>query len=83
NKTNFYLEIEDNGSGLSNSFDLENSEGFGLNLVNATRQLVQSGAYAPLGIDPVVESIDDFRKYSQRYVSDGAVLLKSSGYKPE
>lgn len=50
---------------------------------DATRQLVQSGAYAPLGIEPVIESIDDFRKYSQRYVSDSAALLKSSGYKPE
>lgn len=49
----------------------------------ATRQLVKSGAYTPLGIDPVIESIDDFRKYSQRYGSDGAALLKSSGYKPE
>lgn len=49
----------------------------------ATRQLVKSGAYAPLGIDPVIESIDDFRKYSQRYVADGAALLKSSGYQPE
>ncbi|MDF3818901.1 histidine kinase dimerization/phosphoacceptor domain -containing protein [Leptospira sp. 96542] len=40
NETNFYLEIEDNGSGLSNSFDLENSEGFGLNLVKMlTKQL--------------------------------------------
>jgi tripartite-type tricarboxylate transporter receptor subunit TctC len=50
---------------------------------DATRQLVKSGAYAPLGIDPVIESIDDFRKYSRQYVSEGAALLKSSGYKPE
>ncbi|MFO6420833.1 Bug family tripartite tricarboxylate transporter substrate binding protein [Hylemonella sp. W303a] len=49
----------------------------------ATRQLVKSGAYAPLGIDPVIETIDDFKKYSQRYVAESAALLKSSGYKPE
>ncbi len=50
---------------------------------DATRQLVQSGAYAPLGIEPVVETIDEFRKYSLRYIADSAALLKSSGYKPE
>lgn len=49
----------------------------------ATRQLAQAGTYTALGIEPVIESIDEFRKYSQRYVADSATLLKSSGYKPE
>ena len=50
---------------------------------DATRQLAQSGAFAPLGVEPVIETMDDFRKYSQRYVADSAALLKNSGYKPE
>jgi tripartite-type tricarboxylate transporter receptor subunit TctC len=49
----------------------------------ASQQLAQAGAYAPLGMDPVVESIDDFKKFTQRYVSDSAALLKSSGFRPE
>lgn len=49
----------------------------------ATRQLMQAGAYTSLGIEPVIETTEDFRKYSQRYVADSAILLKSSGFKPE
>ncbi|CAM8645075.1 PBP2_Bug_TTT domain containing protein [Comamonadaceae bacterium] len=49
----------------------------------AVRQLSKSGAFEPLGIEPVVESVEDFRKYSAQYVAENSELLKSSGFKPE
>lgn len=49
----------------------------------AVRQLVKSGALEQLGMEPVTETIDEFKKYTQSYIADNADLLKSSGYKPE
>ena len=50
---------------------------------DAVQQLAKAGAFAPLGIEPVVETVDEFKKYSQGYVTESAELLKNSGFKPE
>lgn len=49
----------------------------------ATTELGKSGAFANLGIDPVVESVEQFRRYIAADVAQGAELLKSAGFKPE
>ena len=49
----------------------------------AVRQLTKSGAFEQLGIEPVVESVDEFKKYTNKYISENAELLKSAGFKPE
>ena len=49
----------------------------------AVRQLAKSGAFEQLGIEPVVESVDEFKKYTSKYMAENAELLKSAGYKPE
>jgi tripartite-type tricarboxylate transporter receptor subunit TctC len=49
----------------------------------AVRQLTKSGAFEQLGIEPVTESIDEFRKYTQSYIAESAELLKGAGFKPE
>jgi tripartite-type tricarboxylate transporter receptor subunit TctC len=49
----------------------------------AVQQLDKARAFEPLGIEPVVESIDVSRKYTQSYVSESAELLKAAGFKPE
>ncbi len=49
----------------------------------AVRQLTKSGAFMPLGIEPVTETTEEFRKYTQAYVMDSAELLKGAGFKPE
>ena len=49
----------------------------------AVQQLVKSGAFEQLGIEPVTETVDEFKKYTQAYIAENADLLKSSGYKPE
>ena len=49
----------------------------------AVRQLTKAGAFVPLGIEPVTESTDEFRKYTQGYVAESAELLKGAGFKPE
>jgi hypothetical protein len=36
-----------------------------------------------LGVDPVTESIEDFRKYMAGYTAESAELLKGAGFKPE
>ncbi|MEY4317755.1 MAG: hypothetical protein RI902_1563, partial [Pseudomonadota bacterium] len=41
------------------------------------------GAFVPLGIEPVTETTDEFRKYTQGYVVESAELLKGAGFKPE
>ena len=37
----------------------------------------------PLGIEPVTEGVEDFRKYMAGYVAESAELLKGAGFKPE
>ncbi len=49
----------------------------------AVRQLTKSGAFEQLGIEPVVESVDEFRKYTGKYIAENAELLKGAGFKPE
>lgn len=49
----------------------------------AVRQLTKSGAFEQLGIEPVVETVDEFKKYTGRYIAENAELLKGAGFKPE
>ncbi len=49
----------------------------------AVSQLTKAGAWEPLGIEPVTESVDDFRKYMASYITESADLLKGAGFKPE
>ena len=49
----------------------------------AVRQLTKSGAFEQLGIEPVVESVEEFKKYTGKYISENAELLKGAGFKPE
>jgi tripartite-type tricarboxylate transporter receptor subunit TctC len=52
-------------------------------LNEAVKQLAKAGAFEPLGIEPVIESVDDFKKYAGHYIVENSELLKSSGFKPE
>ncbi len=49
----------------------------------AVAQLTKAGAFEPLGVEPVTESAEDFRKYMSAYVAESADLLKGAGFKPE
>jgi len=49
----------------------------------AIRQLTKSGAFEQIGIEPIVESTEEFKKYSLKYFSTNAELLKNAGFKPE
>ena len=49
----------------------------------AVRQLTKAGAFTPLGIEPVTETTEEFRRYTQGYVAESAELLKGAGFKPE
>lgn len=49
----------------------------------AVSQLTKAGAWEPLGIEPVIEGVEDFRKYKAAYVVESADLLKGAGFKPE
>ena len=49
----------------------------------AVTELGKTGAFANLGIEPVNESPEQFRRYVAADVSQGAELLKSAGFKPE
>jgi len=49
----------------------------------AVAKLSKSGAFEQLGIEPVTESVDEFRKYVNHYISENADLLKGVGFKPE
>jgi tripartite-type tricarboxylate transporter receptor subunit TctC len=49
----------------------------------AVDQLAKSGALDTLGIEPVQESIEQFRKYVAADVTRSAELLKGAGFKPE
>ena len=49
----------------------------------AVRQLSKSGAFEQLGIEPVIESVDEFKKYTGKYITENAELLKGAGFKPE
>ena len=49
----------------------------------AVRQLTKSGAFEQLGIEPVTESTEEFKKYTGKYIAENAELLKDAGFKPE
>lgn len=49
----------------------------------AVRQLAKLGSFDQLGIEPVMESTEDFKKYTAKYISVNAELLKGSGFRPE
>lgn len=49
----------------------------------AVTQLVKAGAFEQLGIDPVKESVEEFKRFSSAYVMESADLLRGAGFKPE
>ncbi len=49
----------------------------------AVAELTRSGAFAALGIEPVSETVEQFRQYIAKDVAQSAELLKESGFKPE
>jgi tripartite-type tricarboxylate transporter receptor subunit TctC len=49
----------------------------------AVAELAKSGAFDALGIEPVMETTDQFRKYISTDVVRSAELLKEAGFKPE
>ncbi len=50
---------------------------------SAVAELARSGALAALGIEPVAETPEQFKRFIAADVAQGAELLKSSGFKPE
>lgn len=50
---------------------------------DAVQQLAKAGAFESIGIEPVTESVEDFRKYMAAYVAENAELLREAGFKPE
>ena len=49
----------------------------------AVAELAKSGAFASLGIDPVTETTEQFKRFIAADVAQGAELLKNAGFKPE
>jgi tripartite-type tricarboxylate transporter receptor subunit TctC len=49
----------------------------------AVAELGKSGAFASLGIEPVMETPEQFKRYIANDVALGTELLKSAGFKPE
>lgn len=49
----------------------------------AVRQLTKTGAFEQFGIEPVLETVDEFKKYTGKYITENGELLKNSGFKPE
>jgi len=49
----------------------------------AVADLGKSGAFASLGIEPVTETPEQFKRFVATDVAQGAELLKSAGFKPE
>lgn len=49
----------------------------------AVSELTKAGAFAQLGIEPVHESVEQFRSYIDKDVAQSAELLKEAGFKPE
>lgn len=52
-------------------------------LNEAVQQLEKSGALDAIGVDPITEGVDDFKKYMAAYVLESADLLRGAGFKPE
>jgi tripartite-type tricarboxylate transporter receptor subunit TctC len=49
----------------------------------AVSEIGKSGAFAKLGIEPVTESTEQFKRFVANDVAQSAELLKSAGFKPE
>ena len=49
----------------------------------AVAQLVKAGAFEQLGIDPIKETPEEFRRFSGAYVTESADLLRGAGFKPD
>ncbi len=49
----------------------------------AVTQLVKAGAFEQLGIDPVKETPEEFKRFTGAYVIESADLLRGAGFKPE
>lgn len=49
----------------------------------AVGELGKSGALGNLGIEPVMQDVDQFARYVTGYVGQSADLLKNAGFKPE
>jgi tripartite-type tricarboxylate transporter receptor subunit TctC len=49
----------------------------------AVAQLVKAGAFEQLGIDPVKETPEEFKRFTGAYVAESADLLRGAGFKPE
>lgn len=49
----------------------------------AVAELGKSGAFPKLGIEPVTEGTEQFRRYIAADVAQGAELLRSAGFRPE
>lgn len=49
----------------------------------AVAELAKSGAFASLGIDPVTETPEQFKRFIAADVAQSAELLRNAGFKPE
>jgi len=49
----------------------------------AMAELGRSGALASLGVEPVTQDVEQFRRYVTGFVAQSAELLRSAGFKPE
>lgn len=49
----------------------------------ATLELAKAGAWNNLGVEPVTESAEQFKRYIANEVSEGAELLRAAGFRPE
>jgi tripartite-type tricarboxylate transporter receptor subunit TctC len=49
----------------------------------AMAELGKSGALASLGVEPVTQDVEHFKRYVAGFVTQSAELLKSAGFKPE
>ncbi|QHE86499.1 Bug family tripartite tricarboxylate transporter substrate binding protein [Hydrogenophaga sp. BPS33] len=49
----------------------------------AVSELAKAGSFATIGVEPVTESVEQFRKYITADVAQSAELLKGAGFKPE
>ncbi|UST55939.1 tripartite tricarboxylate transporter substrate binding protein (plasmid) [Comamonadaceae bacterium OTU4NAUVB1] len=49
----------------------------------AMTELGRSGALANLGVEPVTQDVEQFRRYVAGFVTQSAELLRSAGFKPE
>ncbi len=49
----------------------------------ATAELAKTGAWSSLGIEPVTEGTEQFKRYIASEVAEATELLKSAGFRPE